>query len=102
MALPKVKQDATEARLAVMQVPHASGWLKAARDAALARVQAMGLPSRRDEYWKYTRPETLVQPQAIEAATFTPDEAPMFGEIDRIHIVFVDGVFGLCGCFFFF
>ncbi|MEM9912913.1 MAG: SufD family Fe-S cluster assembly protein [Pseudomonadota bacterium] len=93
MALPKAKVDATEARLAVMQLPASSGWLQSAREAALARVRQMGLPGRRDEYWKYTRPETLVQPQAPGAATFSPDEAPMFGEIDRTHIVFVDGVF---------
>ncbi|MEM6579599.1 MAG: Fe-S cluster assembly protein SufD, partial [Pseudomonadota bacterium] len=93
MALPKVKQDATDARLEAMSLPASGGWLKAAREAALARVRQMGLPSRRDEYWKYTRPETLVQPDAPQAATLATEEAPMFGEIDRVQIVFTDGVF---------
>ena len=59
----------------------------------LARVKAMGLPHRRDEYWKYTRPDTLTSPEVTKAAVFTMDEAPMFNEFDRLRIVFVDGVF---------
>ncbi|MEX0318356.1 MAG: Fe-S cluster assembly protein SufD [Ruegeria sp.] len=92
MALPELKQTATEARLSVMEMPTA-GCTKPAREAALARVREMGLPSRRDEYWKYTRPDTLVEPQAIRAAVFEHDEKPMFDGQDRLRIVFVDGVF---------
>lgn len=82
----------TQARLAELSMP-VGGWPEAARKDALARVQAMGLPDRRDEYWKYTRPDTLTQPGAPAAALFDNDEAPIFGEIDRLSIVFVDGVF---------
>ena len=57
MALPQIKQDATDARLAALDMPK-GGWAQAAREDALARVQAMGLPNARDEYWKYTRPDT--------------------------------------------
>ncbi len=92
MALPELKQSATEARLATMELP-TGGCLKAARQAALSRVQTMGLPTRRDEYWKYTRPETLVSAEANTAAVFDHDEAPMFDGQDRLKIVFVDGVF---------
>ena len=92
MALPKVKQDATDARLAVLDMP-SGGWSDPARQNALSRVRAMGLPSARDEYWKYTKPETLVQPVAPSAATFHSDETPVFGDVDRLKIVFVDGVF---------
>ena len=90
MALAKMKADATEARLAVMDLP-AGG--DTARQAALARVSAMGLPGKRDEYWKYTDPTSLVQPTASEAALFDNDEGPLFDDIDRIKIVFVDGVY---------
>lgn len=93
MALPKAKLDATELRLASMEVPAGGTWISEARDAALARLQAMGLPGRRDEYWKYTRPETLVQAGASAAALFENTEAPIFGTLDRVKIVFVDGVF---------
>ncbi|UWQ76701.1 SufD family Fe-S cluster assembly protein [Leisingera sp. M658] len=92
MALPEVKQSATEARLSALTLPE-SGCLKAARQAALSRVQTMGLPSRRDEYWKYTRPETLVKAEVLNAAVFAAEETPMFSAFERLNIVFVDGVF---------
>ncbi|UWQ26553.1 SufD family Fe-S cluster assembly protein [Leisingera aquaemixtae] len=92
MGLPEVKQSATEARLSALSLPE-SGCLKTAREAALSRVQTMGLPSRRDEYWKYTKPDTLVQADAPKAAVFNADEAPMFSAFERLNIVFVDGVF---------
>lgn len=94
MALTQTKLDATEARLHAAQRPDGAAWANAARDAALSRVREMGLPDRRDEYWKFTRPDTLVQTQASEAALFSPqDEATSFEGIDRLKIVFVDGVF---------
>ncbi|MGR3617140.1 MAG: Fe-S cluster assembly protein SufD [Paracoccaceae bacterium] len=92
MALPELKQSATEARLSGMEIPQ-GGCLKSARHAALSRVQTMGLPTRRDEYWKYTRPDTLVQADVLTAAVFEHDEAPVFDGFDRLKIVFVDGVF---------
>jgi Fe-S cluster assembly protein SufD len=92
MALPQIKQDATHARLAALDMPN-GGWSEPARQDALARVRAMGLPHARDEYWKYTKPDTLVQPDATTAATFSADETPVFGNVDRLKIVFVDGVF---------
>lgn len=92
MALPQPKQDATEARLAGLTLPE-GGCLAPARTAALARLRAMGLPHRRDEYWKFTRPDTLVQPEPVPAAVFANDEAPVFDGLDRLRIVFVDGVF---------
>ena len=60
MALPQKKLDATEARLEGLSLPEGAAWATTAREAALGRVKAMGLPERRDEYWKYTRPDTLV------------------------------------------
>lgn len=92
MALPELKQSATDARLAAMELPQ-GGCLKAARQAALSRVQTMGLPTRRDEYWKYTRPDTLVSSDANTAAVFDNEEAPLFDAQDRLKIVFVDGKF---------
>ncbi|WP_299843815.1 SufD family Fe-S cluster assembly protein [uncultured Roseovarius sp.] len=91
MSLPQAKQDATEARLVSITGQGGSGWSKVARDAALERVRSMGLPTRRDEYWKFTKPETLVQVEAPEAALFDGDDAIMFDSVDRLKIVFVDG-----------
>ncbi len=93
MALPQVKQTATDARLAALSLPE-GGWSRSAREAALARVQAMGLPGGRDEYWKFTRPDTLTSVEAPAAAVMAvDDEAPVFSERDRLKVVFVDGVF---------
>lgn len=93
MALPQAKLDATEARLASVTRPDGAAWSNAARDAALARVREAGLPHRRDEYWKFTNPDTLVQAEAPEAALFDSGESPLYDTIDRLKIVFVDGVF---------
>ena len=67
MALPKLKIDTTEARLAELSLPTGGTWASAARQDALARVKSMGLPTRRDEYWKYTRPDDLTAAVAPEA-----------------------------------
>ncbi len=94
MALPKLKQDATTARLDGLVLPDGAGWAATARAEALARVRAMGLPARRDEYWRYTDPAALVTPQAAPAAVLDDsDEAPAFDGIDRLRLVFVDGRF---------
>ena len=93
MANPELKTSATDARLAAIAKPEASAWSHSARDAAAKRVVDMQLPERRDEYWKYTRPDTLVQADAPHAALFHNDEGPLFGDMDRLKIVFVDGVF---------
>lgn len=93
MGLAKAKLDATEARLSALSLPQGAAWATAAREDAMARVRAMGLPVRRDEYWKFTNPADLVSPEAPEAALFNPEEVPVFSEIDRLKVVFVDGVF---------
>jgi Fe-S cluster assembly protein SufD len=92
MALDDLKLSATEARLGAMVMPDV-GCTKEAREAALGRVRSMGLPHRRDEYWKYTRPDTLVQPEAPKASVLEADEPLMFHNVDRLKIWFVDGVF---------
>ncbi|HEY9039306.1 MAG TPA: SufD family Fe-S cluster assembly protein [Roseovarius sp.] len=93
MAVANLRQSQTEARLDAVTLPDGAGWSQAARKDALARLRAMGLPQRRDEYWKFTRPDTLTQADAPEAALFTADERPVFDDVDRLKIVFVDGVF---------
>ncbi len=93
MALAKVKADATAARIAALRMPEGAGWATEARQAALARVTAMGLPQRRDEYWRYTDPAGFLAPEPGAAALLADTDAPVFGGVDRLKIVFVDGVF---------
>ncbi|MFL4471097.1 Fe-S cluster assembly protein SufD [Tateyamaria armeniaca] len=92
MAAPAAKPDLTEARIANLTLPK-GGWSEAARTEALARLRSTGLPQRRDEYWKFTRPDLLTQADAPGAAVFHADEAPIFGGTDALRIVFDDGVF---------
>ncbi|MEF3047711.1 SufB/SufD family protein [Pseudotabrizicola sp. L79] len=93
MALPQAKSDLLAARIAGLSFD-ASGWLGKARTDALARLTAMGAPVKRDEYWRYTDPSALTAPVAPKAALFdAKDEAPLFDSIDRLKLVFVDGVF---------
>ena len=91
MGVAEAEQTALEAMIAGRSIGGA--WDRPARQAAFERLSGMGLPARRDEYWKYTRPDTLTQPDAQKAAVFHHDEAPLFDQMDRLKIVFVDGVF---------
>ena len=70
-----------------------TGWSGAARSEAMARVRNMGLPGRRDEYWRFTRPDALTAAAPDAAPLLKTDEPAIFGEIDSLHIVFVDGMF---------
>lgn len=93
MAALQTKAVEPEARLDTLTSPTGAAWAETARKDALARLRANGLPTRRDEYWKYTRPDGLTAETAKPAAVFDNDEAPLYDDIDRLNIVFVDGVF---------
>ena len=66
--LKALRADAAAARMAGLTLPQGAAWANAARQEALARVGAMGLPTKRDEYWKYTDPATLTAGEAADAA----------------------------------
>jgi Fe-S cluster assembly protein SufD len=93
MALAEVKQSAMEARLSGLTMPEGGKWIAAARVEAQARLQAMGLPHKRDEYWKFTDPSSLITADAPAADAMEPEVKGVFGALDRLKIVFVDGVF---------
>lgn len=93
MGLTELKLDETEARIAALGAPAQQGCLAQTRNDALTRLRSTGLPGRRDEYWRYTRPDTLVQPSAPTAAVFVTEDAPLFDGLGRVKLVFVDGVF---------
>lgn len=80
-----------------------AGWLQAQRDAALQRFETVGLPSQRDEDWKYTsiRPLTAkpfrntVANGDARAAQVTPAhiEASRIDGLQSHRLVFIDGLF---------
>ncbi|MDN5788677.1 SufD family Fe-S cluster assembly protein [Pseudorhodobacter sp.] len=91
MAQVQVRSDALDARLAGFDLPK-GGFSGAARQAALLRLNKMGLPGRRDEYWRYTDPKLLNSDTPL-ASTALRVEAPIFTGKDKLRLVFVDGVF---------
>jgi Fe-S cluster assembly protein SufD len=93
MAVSKAKSAAPDARLAAIISPVGGKWASEARKSALTRLHDMGLPTRRDEYWKFTRPDELTKADATPATLLETDEKPVFCDIDRLRLVFVDGVF---------
>ncbi|MEM8869323.1 MAG: SufD family Fe-S cluster assembly protein [Pseudomonadota bacterium] len=94
MSLPQTKVDVTDLLVSRHAWPEGEAqWAQETRAAALKRLRDMGAPIRRDEYWRYTDPTTLTSPEAPEAALFKPSEKPVFGTVDRLKIVFVDGVY---------
>lgn len=98
MAAPVRKDDTrtemTESRIAALDLPK-GGFAAEARRDALARLREMGLPTRRDEYWRFTDPKELNAVDAPRAAVFDAGEPELFGAIGALRLVFVDGVFSV-------
>lgn len=84
-------QTALTARLAALDLPQ-GGFSRAARADAAQRLATMGLPGPRDEYWRYTDPAIFNAPHAT-ALEIPARASTLFSEIDRLTLVFVDGVF---------
>ena len=89
------KKDISDSLSDYFNQPFASSWANDIRSAALMTYKRFGAPSKRDEYWKYTNPDKLTIIPTEPAALFSNDETPMFSNIDRVKIVFVDGVLDL-------
>ena len=70
-----------------------SGWSVEARKDAFERAMKSGLPTARDEYWKYTNPKSLTSKIVERAPLFKDQEGGMFTGANPIKIVFVDGEF---------
>ena len=87
------KQETSMSLAKQFKQPHGSKWANDIRLAALNRFNDQGAPNKRDEYWKYTNPQKLTSIPTEPAALFSNEELPMFDGVDRLKIVFVDGVF---------
>jgi len=92
MAIKQQKFDPVDN--ATFQVANKNrGWSQKARESALKRLSKMGLPSHRDEYWKYTNPAELLTEKLPVSSVAGLDDANIFSELDTIKIVYCDGVF---------
>ncbi|MFZ1725399.1 MAG: Fe-S cluster assembly protein SufD, partial [Albidovulum sp.] len=75
------RAEATHARLAAMTLPE-GGFTRAARRNALERFTAMGLPVRRDEYWRWGDPDVFGAVSPGAAAAFRVD-MPIFSDREK-------------------
>ena len=91
--LKEQRQAAAADRVADLSLPEGGAWASEARAAARDRMLEMGLPTKRDEYWKWTDPSSLTSGEVPRAALFDPREQSIFHGVDRLKVVFVDGVF---------
>ena len=91
--LKEQRQAAAADRVADLSLPEGGAWASEARAAARGRMLEMGLPTKRDEYWKWTDPSSLTSGEVPRAALFDPREQSIFHGVDRLKVVFVDGVF---------
>ncbi len=93
MANVQEKYDVAEALIGASTPSGGAIWAVAARETALANLRQMGAPHRRDEYWKYTNPTSLTAVDPLAADLFHTTEVRPFEMLDRIKLVFVDGIF---------
>ena len=70
-----------------------AGWSAEARRDAYERTIKFGLPTARDEYWKYTNPKSLTSKIVEKAPLSNDNEGDMFAGTNPIKITFVDGKF---------
>ncbi|MFN0114373.1 MAG: SufB/SufD family protein [Paracoccaceae bacterium] len=82
----------TEARIGKLDAPPA-GFTAGARAEALARLRAAGLPSRRDDYWRYTDPAGLVAEAAGRLAGSGGGDGELAAIGAGVTVGFTDGVF---------
>lgn len=91
----QAKYDAAEALIAAFPEPSfkLGKWATKAQALALKTLRSHGAPHRFDEYWKFTNPATLIDPVTPPASVLKDATQRPFSGIDRIMLVFVDGVF---------
>jgi len=93
MAVSQPKLDGAAALATHFPTPSGAAWAADARANALATFNAFGAPHKRDEYWRYTDPAALTVVPTAPAALYDNDEVAMFDGVDRLKVVFVDGVY---------
>ena len=73
-ARPDPRTLATEAKIAGLTLPEGeAAKISQARQDALSRLTSMGLPQRRDEYWRFTDPALLETDAAPAEVALTAD-----------------------------
>lgn len=81
-----------ESRIAKLNLPQGD-WATEARTAALKRLRSVGMPERRDEYWRFTRPDVFNQSRTPPTTVSAMEKEIVFSQVDALQIVFDDGIF---------
>jgi Fe-S cluster assembly protein SufD len=63
------------------------------RKEALENIKRVGLPSKRDEYWKYTDPKRFSEPLGEVPERVKSHQLQLFDDFGVIKLVFTDGLF---------
>ena len=90
MAASSHKTSPTRAMRDADLLTSSGAWAKEARLTASERAQEAGLPQRRDEYWKYTRPDAFVQADVTLNASLR-SSLGLFDQRNMIPVAFEDG-----------
>jgi Fe-S cluster assembly protein SufD len=90
MAAPSQQKRTTRALRDASLIDSSGAWAKEARMMASDRAQSSGLPQRRDEYWKYTRPDAFVQADVTLHAS-QRSSLGLFDQRATISVAFEDG-----------
>jgi len=95
-AVPLEHYRDTLARFRQQSAGSSQHWLAQARRAGVARLQRLGFPQRREEAWRYTSVDRLLQHAFVPAGAGLPEidlDALLLPQLDAHRAVFVNGRF---------
>ncbi len=93
MVAVQQKDSTVEDVLRSYASPAGVGWGKQAQAAAEARFRNLGLPARKDEYWRFAGPNGFSSAKSRPAPVLSDSVQPAFRDADCLNLVFSDGVF---------
>lgn len=93
MVTLKKETDTVEDFLRSYRSHRGAGWGKQAQAAAEARFRNLGLPARKDEYWRFAGPDGFSRTKVAPAPILSDSVRPAFRDADCLNLVFSDGIF---------
>ncbi len=85
--------DSAEDLLEALPAAQSDGWGQQAREEAEARFRHLGVPTRKDEYWRFAGPDSFTSNDRPNAPVLADAVRLAFRDTDCLNLVMVDGVF---------
>ena len=85
--------DSAEDLLEALPAAQSEGWGQQAREEAEARFRHLGVPTRKDEYWRFAGPDSFTSNDRATAPVLADAVRLAFRDTDCLNLVMVDGVF---------